>query len=282
MQNNERRTYSIGDISIGYEGPFFEEKEFLSKFRTENNTVYWNYQIIPKKDVAIPVFECVHCGTYIDIFQNKEETIRVIYGEQKNEIVLKDICKDGKNHFVEIFENWIGRYGTNLMMKLFDLPHQMIAQNGVFLHASYVIWKGKAILFTAPKQTGKSTQANLWEQFRGAKVVNGDRALIRKTEEGWMVYGSPYCGTSKICENISSPLGAIVILSQAKRNAAYVEKPLEAYKALLDGMTFRIWDAKEVSAVADMIKELILNIPIIRLECLPNEEAVKTLEDMLW
>lgn len=282
MQTNEKRIYCIGDISIGYKGPCFSEKEILSKFRVESNEVCWNYQVIPKTAIAMPESVCVHRGEYIDIFQNEVETVRVIYGEDKNEIVMKDICCDGKNHFVEIERSWVGRYGTNLMIKLFDLPHQMIAQKGVFLHASYIVWKGKAILFTAPKQTGKSTQANLWKRFRGAKVVNGDRALLRKTEEGWNVYGSPYCGTSKICENISSPLGAIVILSQSNRNAAYMEKPLGAYKALLSGMTFRTWDTNEVSAVADIIKELIFNVPIIRLECLPDEEAVEVLEGMLW
>lgn len=282
MQTNEKKIYCIGGIFVGYEGPLFSEKEILTKFCTESNSIDWNYQIIPKTAIAIPKCSCVHRGVHIDVFQNEDETVRVIYGEDKKEIVMKDICCDGKNHFVEVDKSWVGQYGTNLIMKLFDLPHQMIAQNGVFLHASYIVWKGKAILFTAPKQTGKSTQANLWSRFRGAKVVNGDRALLRKTEEGWRVYGSPYCGTSKICENISSPLGAIVILTQAKQNLAYREKPLEAYKALLDGMSFHTWDKNEVLKVTDLIEELIFNIPIIKLECLPNEEAVEVLEEMLW
>ena len=40
------------------------------------------------------------------------------------------------------------------------------------LHASYVLHEGKAILFSAPSVTGKSTQARYWERERGSTVVN--------------------------------------------------------------------------------------------------------------
>ena len=41
---------------------------------------------------------------------------------------------------------------------------KLLQRSAVILHASYIDWDGSAILFTGPSGTGKSTQAELWEQ----------------------------------------------------------------------------------------------------------------------
>ena len=43
-----------------------------------------------------------------------------------------------------------------------DLSRILLHQGGLILHASYIIWNDRGILFTAPSGTGKSTQAGLW------------------------------------------------------------------------------------------------------------------------
>ena len=58
------------------------------------------------------------------------------------------------------------------------LEKHVLNHGGIVLHCSYIKYKEKAILFSAPSGTGKSTQASLWEQHRGAKTINGDRALL--------------------------------------------------------------------------------------------------------
>ena len=50
---------------------------------------------------------------------------------------------------------------------------------GAILHSSFIEVGGKAVLFTAPSGTGKSTQAGLWRENRGAVVINGDRSVLR-------------------------------------------------------------------------------------------------------
>ena len=183
---------------------------------------------------------------------------------------------------MEVHHDWEHQLSSSLILKLFDIPYQLLSHDAVFLHASYVIWKGKAILFTAPKQTGKSTQAKLWETCRDAKIINGDRALLRKRGNVWMVYGSPYCGTSRIYENETCPLGAIVILSKSSENKIAHAKTLEAYISLMDGCSFRTWNTKDVEKVADLAGNLVHEIPFFRLECTPTENAVDILEEVLW
>ena len=87
------------------------------------------------------------------------------------------------------------------------LEHLMTAKHAVMFHSSYIKTERGAILFTAPSGTGKSTQAELWRRYRGARVINGDCSIIRRTKDGITVFGLPFSGTSGICINESAPLG---------------------------------------------------------------------------
>ena len=62
------------------------------------------------------------------------------------------------------------------------LPIRQFLSNyqAMLLHSSCVAVEEKALIFTAPSQTGKTTQARLWERYGNAGVVSNDRSLIRK------------------------------------------------------------------------------------------------------
>ena len=119
-----------------------------------------------------------------------------------------------------------------MVMKIMNLPRQILLQDGVFIHCSFVVKNGTAILFSGNKQVGKSTQAELWRKYRNTLTANGDRAILRKIDGVWCACGSPYCGTSQICENITCPVETIVILSQGKENvlSAYEAAVAERYR----------------------------------------------------
>ena len=58
---------------------------------------------------------------------------------------------------------------------------QLLAHYQAFLlHSSRIAVCGKAVLFTAPSQTGKTTQARLWSFFEHAEMVGNDRTILRK------------------------------------------------------------------------------------------------------
>ena len=105
---------------------------------------------------------------------------------------------------------------------LFAFERRLAARGNMILHCAYVEHNGEAILFSAPSGTGKTTQANLWEKYRGGRTVNGDRALLGRKDGRWTAQGWPVCGTSEVCHNEDTPIHAVVMLSQAKENHASV------------------------------------------------------------
>lgn len=149
------------------------------------------------------------------------------------------------------------------------------------LHASYICLRGKGILFSAPSGTGKSTQAELWRQHRGAQIVNGDKAMMFLQNDAVTVCGLPLCGSSGICRNVSVPLRAIVVLGQGKENHISRMSGKAAVKALLSQMYVRRREAESVIQAMDLATEVSARIPVFQLSCLPDISAVECLEQAI-
>ena len=86
-----------------------------------------------------------------------------------------------------------------MFCSLLALERRLVERKGLILHCAFAEYQEEAILFSAPSETGKTTQANLWERFRGAQTVNGDRCLLQKLEGRWYARGWPVCGSSGVC-----------------------------------------------------------------------------------
>lgn len=163
----------------------------------------------------------------------------------------------------------------------FCLERLMIGRGGIVLHSAYMEREKRAILFSAPSGTGKSTQAALWEKYRKTRTINGDRTLIMKKEGSWMACGWPICGSSEICKNEEYPLEAIVMLGQSRANSIRRIKGIEAVRSVLPQLMINGWSRSFEETGLELIEDLLSNVPIYRLECDISEQAVECLESSL-
>lgn len=161
------------------------------------------------------------------------------------------------------------------------LHHRLLQENCGVLHASYIVRDGKGILFAAPSHTGKSTQAELWRQYAGAEILNGDRALFFLREGRWYAGGYTACGSSQICRNETYPLEAIVFLEQGKDNLIHCTTPKERIRGLLAGMEIFHWSVEDMDRALALATQVGAEVPMIRFSCRPDEDAVRTLEHYL-
>lgn len=175
---------------------------------------------------------------------------------------------------------WIST--TKGILDAIGLETVMLLRGALLLHASLICVQGRGIVFTAPSGTGKSTQAGLWEHHRQAQILNGDRAGLRKTDGRWYAYGLPYAGTSGVYRAEEAPLCAIILLSQAKENQVTPATAAEALRFMYPELTVHRWDPEYVDRALALFSQLCADIPIYRLECTPDEQAVQTLENTLF
>ncbi len=163
----------------------------------------------------------------------------------------------------------------------FCLEKIMIERKALILHSAYMCLDGAAVLFSAPSETGKSTQAGLWEQYRGTYQVNGDRSLLIREPDGWKAWSWPICGSSEICRNEVHPIRAIVMLRQAKVNRAYRFRGIQAVMEVLSQITVNSWNREFQLTAMDLLDQLLTEVPVYRLECDISEDAVNCLEKVL-
>ena len=140
---------------------------------------------------------------------------------------------------------------------------------------------GRALLFSAPSGTGKSTQADLWEKTAGGEVVNGDRTLLRKKDGVWHAYGCPMCGTSGIHKQGCEPIHAIVMLSQGKENTVKRLTPGEAFQRIYPEVTVPRWNRELVLRAMELLDDVMARVPIYALSCTPDERAVTALRGVI-
>ena len=170
----------------------------------------------------------------------------------------------------------------SLFTSLFALERRMIVHGGLILHCAYIECRVKGILFSAPSGVGKSTQAALWEKYRNGKVINGDRALLRKDDGKWIACGWPVCGSSGICHQKNVPIHAIVMLRQGKENRAVRLSPAKAFGQLYPQITINQWNPDFIQSAMNGIEDLIMQVPVWQLTCDISEDAVQCLERALF
>ena len=276
--------YLIGDIlvDIDYAGVPVISEGNLRQFRYDGP---WDGERISMNS------ECVPLSDYLTTQYDRENPVFGIYSYRDEPLLVY--------HWGTIlhgFAVWPKRFAVTFDPRMYDQPplredwffsvcgfhRQLLKRNACILHASYVDIGGEALLFTGPSNIGKSTQASLWEQYRNAEVINGDRVLLRKLGDKWHTFGYPSCGTSGICINRTLPLRAIVVLAQDRDNRIDDKlAPPVKIRALTAATELYPWDEEEFNMALDVALKIASDVPVVKLYCRPDEGAVDVLNKYL-
>lgn len=189
---------------------------------------------------------------------------------------------DGRILRVDYLEK--GRHCVSDMANSFfhlGIEDVMLRRRRVFLHAACVQTCLGGILFSGPSGVGKSTQARLWQTYRGSRLINGDRTILSKQGDTWWAWGSPYAGSSRCYVNAKVPVRATVLLEQGPRCMLRRLGPGEAFRKLYAGMTLNSWNRAHVLTACDLASELAGEIPVYTFTCTAEEAAVDYLEKAL-
>lgn len=213
----------------------------------------------------------------VDTYRTEEGWLRVC-----RPLIEADGCQvaclitpSGKNKLFYPAAKWDLYRAPLKCMHLLGIEILLIHKQAFLLHSSVVHINGKAVLFTGPSGAGKSTQAGLWEKYLGAKVINGDRCVVMKKEDSFYGGGSPWSGSSGIYHPDQAPIAGIFLLNQAADNRI-TPMARDAFIPLFSQTVVNSWDSEFMDRISLLFSDLIGQVPIYRLDCRPDEDAVMT------
>ena len=272
----------IADIKIHVKSPFkinisMESEDFISDYEDEDILLeYKEVKESPKMDGKL-VYENI-----VKFYETKEGFVHELYPmPDKNPYAwVTPINK----HYYEVRylageERYI-EYSRNII-DIMNIEQVLNTFNAFILHSSFIKYQDKAILFTAPSGTGKSTQADLWEKYENAEIINGDRSGIRKLDGKWTAYGLPIAGSSGIYKNKKAEISHIIVLKQGKENKLTKLSPREAFVKLYSETLVHTWDKEFQENIINMITDVVKNVQIYQYESLPDKSAVEFLKEQV-
>ena len=193
-----------------------------------------------------------------------------------------------KNESTVLFadENWKNAriYGNDSfeIASLIELQlySYLLVNDTLLFHSSIVDYKGCGIMFLGPSGIGKTTQAELWNKYMGAEILNGDLVFVKRNKDGFYGYGSPWHGSSPYYENKKVKIKALVMLEQAKENKVIKLEDFEMLNGLMKQVFLPIWDESKIDISLDILEMLIKEMTVYYLKCRPNQESVELINNI--
>jgi hypothetical protein len=166
-----------------------------------------------------------------------------------------------------------GRAAYSLDAALRVLHSLLLAsQGGFLLHAASAIRNGRAHLFFGPSGSGKTTLARLAP--RDATLLTDEISYVRRDAQRYMAYGTPFFGElAKPGKNVLAPVTALYELVKASENRLAPVKPGDATRAILESVLFFAEDPNLGINVFQTICDLVSQLPVYRLEFVPDQSV---------
>ena len=150
------------------------------------------------------------------------------------------------------------------------------------LHSSLIRFNNHGLMFLGPSGIGKTTQAELWNKYRDALIINGDIVFVQETENAFLGWGTPWHGSSPYCENTSVPVHAMIVLKQATENSIRELSGFEKVTAVSNSVFYPQWLENGMELCLETLDHLLSSVPVYELSCRPDEDAVRITEEAVF
>ncbi|MCR4673905.1 MAG: PqqD family protein [Lachnospiraceae bacterium] len=276
-QQMEKTSLSIGGLGISLAIP----KEYIHPYFLD-----FTCDILPKHSILVCLERFTNRGMSDgEVLIRTDEMIilekegSVIFDYKLNSFVKELIYEvDTKTAYLRLVENAKANeakeeifFAIRNAFLYYAAKHHRFA-----IHSASLIYKDKAWLFSGHSGAGKSTHTALWKKLFDVKDLNGDLNLLGFEDNRAVVYGMPWCGTSKIYTNETYPLGGIVFLSQGEKNELLPLSKSEKPLYIMQRMISPAWTKRGLDNNLDMAKRLVaFGIGVWSFRCTKNDEAAE-------
>lgn len=144
---------------------------------------------------------------------------------------------------------------------------------GLMIHACGISDNGRGLLFPGNSTDGKTTIAMQWKA--SASVLNDDRIILRQSEKGFLMYGTPWHGDLSDVSAEGVVLESVNFLSHGDGNVSRRVKGAQAVSKLLRRSFLPLWSSEGMEFSLDFCRELENSVPFHDIQFFPDRRIVE-------
>lgn len=149
---------------------------------------------------------------------------------------------------------------------------------GLLVHGLGVLNNGKVSLFVGKSGTGKSTLANVFKEAGIGEILSDDRLVLRPTENGYQVFGTPWHGEARFASAGVGRLDAIYFLEQSPMSQILPLGANEIVSRFFSVCFIAGWPRQEgMQFILDSCAEVAQRVPSFRLRFTPDSKTLGVL-----
>lgn len=279
--------FELGEIGFGFDTPTtLKDVGNVSRFRInekefnkleDKNIFTVSLLSSDSPDTSNMIFHGDDFSVY-EVEGGYTKVTQRYYGES-----YQCVCfQNGSGGEISFTNNGITHFETGEeAFRLIDLVSSLACYDAFMMHGSVIKVGNKCVIFSGVSGIGKSTQAELWKQYRGSEILNGDRVLLRRIDNVWYAFGIPMSGSSTYCERYKLEVEAVCFLGKAPWNVVSVPTPIQQFMLLTSQITCGARKAEDSLKLVELTEDFMNKTKIIRMDCTKDENAVICLEKYL-
>jgi hypothetical protein len=215
--------------------------------------------------------------TIWDLYQSKGKYILKVPSRMA---VLESDFKSGNIYIESSLPLVVPSYPLQYPMDEVLIINMLSKGWGTMLHAFGASDSGRGLLFAGKSGAGKSTLCNLWKDKKNVTVLSDDRIIVRKMEDRFWVYGTPWHGDAKACSPEKAPLEKIFFLKHADKNEIKKISPIDATSRMIVCSFPTFWDKKGMEFTLNFCAELAGKVPCYELGFVPGKTVIDFVKDI--
>lgn len=277
--------FTIGDITISVEGDFqlnaleipSAYRPFLQNGKTDITLRLHEKNLLPKSGKKIfdspPIWS---------LYRNNGTSILRIFEKipgYGRTLVLAQNIENSDLYFDDPTSKYCNPfYGPTVELLMMNYLAQ---GRGVIIHGCGIKQDDRGLLFVGESGAGKTTIARIWSQESDVEVLSDDRTIVRKKDDHFVMYGTPWHGEGKFGSPGSVKLDQMFFINHAGENSILESNKAHSVTQLLQCSFPTFWDAAGMEYSMDVFSDLAATIPCWMLSFKPDGSIIEFIDNLL-